>query len=119
MAAFITWLGSICSIIGTGISLMGKNNAVKFRSYKEKGIDMKESRQLGRAMLWYKKALKHSETEEQEAQIWLLIIYIQTDRLIGASEKFKDCAGFVIEWGFGPNNIPSDYNRPPREELLK
>ncbi|MYA69241.1 hypothetical protein F4009_09100 [Candidatus Poribacteria bacterium] len=119
MTTFITWLGSICSIIGVGISLMGKSNAVKFRSYKKKGLDAKESKQLRKAMLWYKKALDYSETDEQESDIWWLIIHIHTDRLIGASEKFKDSAGYVPEWGYGPNNIPSNYNRPPREELLK
>ena len=119
MEVFIAWLGSICSIIGMGISLIGKNNALKYQSYKKKGIDMKESKQLGKAMLWYKKALEHSETDKQESDIWWLIIHIHTDRLIGASEKFKDSAGYVPKWGFGPNNIPSNYNRPPREELLK
>lgn len=119
MAEFIAWLGSICSIIGVSISLMGKNNAVKYRSYKKKGIDMKESKQLGKAMLWYKKALNHSETDKQESDIWWLIIHIHTDRLIGASEKYRDCAGYVPEWEYGPNNVPSNYNRPPREELLK
>ena len=119
MGVFIAWIGSICSIIGMGISLAGKNNAVKFQSYKKKGIDMKESKQLGKAMLWYKKALSHSEREGQESEIWGLIIHIHTDRLIGASEKFRESAGYVPQWNFGPNNIPSNYSRPPREELLK
>lgn len=119
MEGFITWLGSICSIIQTGMSLAGKNDAVKFQSYKKKGVDMKESKQLGEAMLWYKKALSHAESEKQESEIWWLIIHIHTDRLIGASEKFKDSAGYVPQWKFGPNNIPNNYNRPPREELLK
>ena len=101
------------------MSLIGKNNAVKYRSYKKKGIDMKESKQLGKAMLWYKKALEHSETDEQESDIWWLITHIHTDRLIEASEKYRDSAGYVPEWEYGPNNIPSNYNRPPREELLK
>lgn len=119
MAAFITWLGSICSIIGVGISLMGKSNAVKFRSYKKKGEDMKESKQLGKAMVWYKKALAHSEIDKQESDIWWLIMHIHTDRLIGASEKFKDFAGYFPGWSSGPDKIPGNYNRPSREELLK
>ena len=119
MLAFITWLGSIFSIIGVGISLMGKSSAAKFRAYKKTGEDMKESKQLGKAMLCYKKALDHSETGEQEAEIWFLIIHIHTDRLIGASEKYNACAGRVLEWHLGPNNIPSNYNRPPRKELLR
>ena len=119
MLAFITWFGSIFSIIGVGISLMGKSSAAKFQAYKKRGVDMKESQQLGKAMLYYKKALGHSETGEQESEIWFLIMHIHTDRLIGASEKIKDSVGQAPKWDYGPNNIPSNYNRPPRKELLR
>ena len=115
----ITIIGTIFSIWGVGISLVGKNNAVKFRRYRKKGVDMKESKQLGKAMLWYKKALDHAETEKQESDIWWLITHIHTDRLIGASQQWMGCTGLILDWDYGPKKIPSNYNRPPREELLR
>ena len=115
----ISIIGTIFSIWSVGISLAGKSNAVKFRRYREKGIDMKESKQLRKAILWYKKALDHAETKEQESDIWWLTTHIHTDRLIGASEKWTQCTGMILDWEWGPKKIPSDYNRPPREELLK
>ena len=80
---------------------------------------MKESKQLGAAMLWYKKALDHVETEKQESEIWWLTTHIHTDRLIGASQQWTDCTGKILNWDYGPKKIPSNYNRPPREELMK
>lgn len=115
----ITIIGTIFSIWSVGISLIGKNNAIKFRSYKKKGVDMKESKQLGKAMLWYKKALDHAETEKQESDIWWLITHIHTDRLIGASQQWTGCTGLILDWDYGPKKIPNNYNRPPREELLR
>ena len=115
----ITWLGTLFSFIGMSLSLTGKSDAVKYQSFKDKGRDMKESKQLGKAMLWYKKALDYAETNENKQEIWFLIMHIHTDRLIGASEKFRECAGFTPEWDWGPNKIPSNYDRPAREELLK
>ena len=53
----ISIIGTIFSIWSVGISLAGESNAVKFRRYRKKGIDMKESKQLRKAILWYKKAL--------------------------------------------------------------
>ena len=95
----ISPIGTLFSIWSVSISLVGKNNAVKFRTYKKKGVDMKESKRLGKAMLWYKKALNHSETEEQESEIWWLIIHIHTDRLIGASEKLAESRGICPSMG--------------------
>lgn len=115
----ITIIGTIFSIWSVGISLIGENNAVKFRRYRKNGVDMKESKQLGKAMLWYKKALDHAETEEQESDIWWLITHIHTDRLIGASQQWTGCTGRILDWDYGPKRIPSNYNRPPREELLR
>ena len=103
-----------------GLSLTGKSDAAKFQSYKEKGKDAKESKkQLGKAVLYYRKALDHAETNKQKEEVWWLIIHIHTDRLIGASEEFREWAGYIPEWAFGPNNIPSNYNRPPAKEILK
>ena len=120
MFILISYLGSLCSIIGLSISLIGKSSAAKFQSFKDKGMDIKQSRkQLARAMLCYKKALDFAESDEQKATIWGLIMHIHTDRLIGASEKWKNCTGKIPKWDFGPNNIPINYNSPPSEELLK
>ena len=115
----ISIIGTIFSISSVGISLMGRNNAVKFRRYRKKGIDMKESKQLRKAMLWYKTALNHAETAEQESDIWGLIMHIHTDRLIGASQEWTNCTGQTPDWKFGANCIPSNYKKPPTKELLK
>ena len=89
---YISIIGTIFSIWSVGISLAGKSSAVKFRRYRKKGIDMKESKQLGKAMLWYKKSLNHAETAEQESDIWWLTTHIHTDRLIiGASQQWTGC----------------------------
>ena len=41
-------------------------------------------------MLWYRKAIDYAESEKQESEIWALIMHIHTDRLIGASQKWKN-----------------------------
>ena len=115
----ISIIGTIFSIWSVGISLAGESNAVKFRRYRKKGIDMKESKQLRKAILWYKKALDHAETEKQESEIWGLIMHIHTDRLIGASQEWTNCTGQTPDWKFGANFIPSNYEKPPTKELLK
>ena len=115
----ISIIGTIFSIWSVGISLAGESNAVKFRRYRKKGIDMKESKQLRKAILWYKKALDHAETAEQESEIWWVIIHIHTDRLIGASQEWTNCTGQTPNWKFGANFIPSNYEKPPTKELLK
>ena len=114
-------IGSFCSIAGIGLalSITGKSNAAKFQSFKDKGVNMKESKRLGRAILYYKKALDYVETDEQKSQIWLLIIHIHTDRLIKASENFRNCTGYPPKWSFGPNNIPANYDPPLTKEALR
>ena len=114
-------IGSFCSIAGIGLalSITGKSSAAKFQSFKDKGMSLKESKQLGRAILYYKKALDYAETDEQKAQIWWLIIHTHTDRLIKASENFMNCTGYTPEWRFGPNNIPTNYEPPPTKEALR
>ena len=114
-------IGSFCSIVGIGfaLSITGKSSAAKFQSFKDKGVRMKESKRLGKAILYYKKALDYAETDEQKSQIWFLIIHIHTDRLIKASENFRGCTGYVPEWRFGPNNIPTNYEPPLTKEALR
>ncbi len=120
MLNIITYIGSLCSIIGMSVSLVGKSSAAKFQSFKDKGIDIKESKkQLGKALHYYKKALDYAETDEQKAEIWFLVMHIHTDRLIGSGEKYKNCKGYIPLWDFGPNNIPSNYNPPSKEELMR
>ena len=115
----ISLIGTLFSIWGVGISLTRKSSKAKFRFYRKKGIEMKESKQLRKAMLWYKKALDHAETAEQESEIWWVIIHIHTDRLIGASQEWTNCTGQTPDWKFGANCIPSNYEKPPTKELLK
>ena len=115
----IAIIGTFFSMWGVGISLTRKNNKVKFRFYKKKGIELKESKQLGKAMLWYRKAIDYAESEKQESEIWALIMHIHTDRLIGASQEWKNCTGQTPDWKFGANYIPSNYEKPPKAELLR
>lgn len=114
-------IASFCSIAGIALalSITGKSTAAKFQSFKDKGVSMKESKQLGRAILYYKKALDYAETDKQKSQIWFLIIHIHTDRLIKASENFRNCTGYTPEWRFGPNNIPTNYDSPLTKEALR
>ena len=114
-------IGSFCSIVGMvlALSIKGQSSAAKFQSFKDKGMRMKESKRLGKAILYYKKAFDYAETDEQNSQIWRLIAHIHTDRLIKASENFKDYAGCPLEWRFGPNNIPTNYDHPLTKEALK
>ena len=113
-------IGAFFSLIGISVSHIGKSSAAKFQSFKDKGVDIKESKkQLGKALLLYKKALDYAETDEQKTEIWGLIMHIHTDRLIGASQKWKNCTGQTPLWDFGPNKIPSNYNPPPTQELLR
>ena len=107
------------SLIKAAFVLIGKSNSAKFQHYKAKGIDTKESKQLTKAIRFYKKALAYAETDEQSADIWFLIIHIHTDRMIGASEQWTIYTGGILEWRWGPNNIPSNYQKPPQKELIK
>lgn len=114
--SIITWLnpiGSICSIIGMSVSLIGRSDEVKYQRYKVKGIEMKETLQLERAMRFYKKSLDYAKDNKQQSEIWELVIHIHTDRLIKASEKYRWCnQGYMFEWPWGPHKIPLDYNSP-------
>ena len=104
----VSIMGTIFSFIGMGFTLTGKSNAAKCQFYKNRGLDLKESKQqLAKAMRYYKKALEYAETNEQRAEIWGYIIHIHTDRTIGASQEWTDCTGQIPEWNWGPNRIPS------------
>ena len=109
----------IPSFIRTWFVLIGKSNSIKFQHYKAKGIETKESKRIAKAMRFYKKSLDYAETNEQRAEIWFLIVQIHTDRMIGASQEWTNYTGHILEWEWGPNNIPSNYQKPPQKELLK
>ena len=109
----------IPSLIRTWFVLIGKSNAVKFQHYKAKGIETKESKQLAKAVRFYKKSLDYAETNEQRAGIWYLIVHIHTDRMIGASQQWTNYTGNILEWRWGPSNIPSNYQKPFSKELMK
>ena len=71
----IVFIGTFFSMWGVGISFIGKNNKVKFRFYKKKGRELKKSKQLRKAILWYRKAIDYAESEKQESEIWALIMH--------------------------------------------
>ena len=119
MMGIIEIMSIIPSFIKIWFVLIGKSNSAKFQCYKAEALDRKESRQLAKAMRFYKKALGYAETDEQRADIWYLIVHIHTDRTIGASQQWTNYAGNILKWGWGPNNIPSNYQKPPRKELIK
>ena len=125
----IEFLSFIISLIGLWFQLIGKSDKVKFQRYKERGTEIKESGQLAKAARFYEKALDIAEKNEQQAEIWALLVYIHTDRAIGASQQYARNSGYIMQyrnnegelepWNFGPGNIPGNYKPPPREELLK
>ncbi len=125
----IEFLSIFISLIGLWFQLVGKSDKVKFQRYKEKGTEIKESGQLAKAAKFYKKALDIAEEDTQQAEIWELLVYIHTDRAIGASKQYKQKTGHIMlsknnegklePWNFGPGKISSDYKPPPKEELLK
>lgn len=119
MMGLIEIISMIPSLIKLSLALTGKSNSAKFQGYKAEGLGAKESKQLAKAMRFYKKALSYAETNEQRADIWFLIIHIHTDRMIGASQQWTNYTGHILEWRWGPNNIPSNYQKPPQKELIR
>ena len=123
------FLSFIISLIRLWFQLVGRSDKVKFQRYKEKGTEIKESGQLAKAAKFYEKALDIAEENNQQAEIWALLVYIHTDRAIGASQQYARKSGHIMQyrnnegklepWNFGPGNIPWNYKSPPREELLK
>ena len=123
------FLSIIVSLMGVWLQLVGENTKVKFQRYKEKGTEIKESGQLAKAVKFYEKALNTAETDDQQAEVWALLVYIHTDRAIGASQQYERKSGYIMQyqndagelvpWNFGPGNIPGNYKPPPRGELLK
>lgn len=125
----IGFLSFIISLIRLWFQLAGKSDKVKFQRYKEKGTEVKESGQLAKAAKFYEKALDIAEENNQQAEIWALLVYLHTDRAIGASQQYARNSGHIMQyrnnegklelWNFGPANIPWNYKSPSREELLK
>ena len=123
------FLSYIISLIGLWHKIVGRSDKVKFQRYKEKGTEIKESGQLAKAVKFYEKALDIAEENDQQAEIWELLVYVHTDRAIGASQQYerksghimlcRNSAGELEPWNFGPGKIPSNYKAPPRKELLK
>ncbi len=125
----VEFLSIIISLIGMWFQLSGKSDKVKFQRYKEKGTEIKESGQLAKAVKFYEKALNTAETDDQQAEVWALLVYVHTDRAIGASQQYERKLGYIMQyqndagelvpWNFGPGNIPGNYKPPSRGELLK
>ena len=107
------------SFIKIWFQLIPKSTSARFQRYKAEGINAKESKQLTKAIRFYKKALNYAETNEQRASIWFLIIHIHTDRMIGASEQWTIYTGGILDWEWGPKKIPTNYQKPPQKELIK
>ena len=117
---FILFIRTFISSIKLYFFLMGKNEDLKFQHYKEKGIRFKkDEKQFAKALKFYKKALNYAATNENKAEVWHLILHIHTDKTIGTSEQILYLTGQNIQWPWGPNNVPSNYERPPQKELLK
>ena len=129
MMGFLSVIGLSLRLIGLWFQLVGKSDKVKFQRYKEKGTEIKESGRLAKAVKFYEKALNTAETDDQQAEVWALLVYVHTDRAIGASQQYERKSGYIIQyqndagelvpWNFGPGNIPRNYKPPPRGELLK
>ena len=109
----------IPSLIKIWFQLIPKSTSARFQRYKAEALEAKESKQLSKAMRFYKKALDYAETDGQRADIWYLIVQIHTDRMIGASQQWTNYTGHILEWRWGPNNIPSNYQKPPQKELIR
>ena len=93
-----------------------------FESYKDSGVKFKETGNLRDALIMYEKALQCAQTKEHKIEIWNLIIHIHTDRMIASCQELAeihDCDVSDLDWEWGPKKIPSNYNRPTTEELLK
>ena len=123
------YLSFIISLIGLWFKTRRKSNKAKFEDYKEKGTEIKKSGKLAKAVKFYEKALDIAEENDQQAEIWALLVYLHTDRAIGASKQYEEKKGRIMlwrnnegelePWNFGPGKISSDYKSPPRRELLK
>ena len=94
-------------------------NQTTFEQSRNTGIKLKEDGKLGEAMQKYKEALTLAITDQERSEIWQLIIHIHTDRLIKAAEELANCVGYPVYWPWGANCVPSNYNAPPRDEVLK
>lgn len=117
---FFSLISTFFSFIRMYLFLIGKNENLKFQHYKEKGIrSKKDEKQFTKAIKFYKKALNYAATNENKAEIWHLILHIHTDRTIGTGEQIIYLTGANFQWPWGPNKVPSDYERPPQKELLK
>lgn len=115
---FVTFV----SIFVTGFSLIPKDTTVKFNTYKEKGKNLRQNGKVARAVAFYRQALKYTTIKEQQFEIWSYIIYAHTDRLIAAAQEMSDDTmnnWMLLNWKWGPTNIPTDYVRPLRRETLK
>ncbi len=91
----------------------------EFQRYKEEGLTLVEEGKLSKALRSYAKALSKAETDEERAEIWQLVVHIHTGRLIKASAELSGLLGYPFTWPWGPNNIPSTYSPPSRDEALK
>ena len=84
-------------------------------------VRVRERKQPAKAMKFYKRALNYATTKDQKGEIWLLILYIHTDRQIATQQTYTEETGIVLDWKWGADlrNLPTDYNRPPRKDLLR
>ena len=94
-------------------------NQTTFELSRDTGTKLKEEGKLGEAMEKYKYALTLAMTDQEQSEIWQLIIHIHTDRLIKAADELANCVGYPVYWPWGANWVPSNYKAPPRDEVLK
>ena len=116
------------SLLRMYVSTLNSSDDVKFERYKERGTDYKKLGKLSVAMKFYKRALNHAGNSQQKAEIWQLIMYLQTDRALASHSQYYQKSGRKMtyktvdgtdHYWFFHGSAPPDYNEPPREEILK
>lgn len=94
----------------------------KFDELKNQGEQLKKEGHLQEALLCYKDALAEAETKDDKNAIWNFILHVHTDRMLASLQELAEiheCDVSQLDWNWGSHRIPSNYNRPSTEELLK
>ena len=117
----------VFSLLRMYFSTRNRSDDVKFERYKDQGTDYKKKGQLSVAMKFYKRALNHTGNSRQKAEIWSLILFLQTDRALAAHSQYYQNSGRKMTYRYnGTEHFwffhgtePQSYKEPPREEILK
>lgn len=109
------------------LSTRKSSDDVKFERYKDQGTEYKKQGKLRAAIRFYKRALNHAGDPRQKAEVWRLIVFLQTDRAFAAHSHFFQESGRKLKYTydnkehfwFFHGSEPPDYKEPPRDEILK